>query len=369
MLGIGGALHQNSFLRPPPAEKHMKNVRRLLSVGVGSKTKVGGGMRREPSSSSSSSSSSSEKDEKSMKRKRVDETDGLDRKKKKTSSEWIPMVDVIMDGKKKLQSGELMNGVTFAFIGSSGCGKSTLIRKVFIDDLFTIQAKKVDKKEFLIQVFTESSKSDAFKGLDKNILVDGKGLDEDNINWCYHMNEKYDKKYNFMIILDDVLELQYKKLVKRMFLVMRNTNISSLVSLQYPNLIPKPVRTSVYFTVLFYFNTDEAIELVVRGWLSAYLPGKNIREKMLYYRKWTKGEDGHQMFLVDNLNHKCYAVKGDYTCKELPMITSTSSSSSNNAKRREDRESIYGDIFTNDKPSSTNDDSDGGGGGSEEEDD
>lgn len=360
MLGIGGALHQNSFLHPPPAEKHMKNVRRLLSVGVGSKTKGGGGNPHEPSSSSSSSSSSD--GEKSLKRKR-ESTVPLDRKKKKTSSEWIPMTDVIMEGKKKLQSGELKNGVTFAFIGSSGCGKSTLIRKVFIDDLFTVQAKKVDKKEFLIQVFTESSKSDAFQGMDKNILVDGKGLDEDNINWCYHMNEKYDKKYNFMIILDDVLDLQYKKLVKRMFLVMRNTNISSLVSLQYPNLIPKPVRTSVYFTVLFYFNTDEAIELVVRGWLSAYLPGKNIREKMLYYRRWTKGEDGHQMFLVDNLNHKCYAVKGDYTCRELPMITATSSPYqsflSKDGKRREDRESIYGDIFGNDKPSSLNEGSDG----------
>lgn len=353
MLGIGGALHQNSFLHPPPDEKHMKNVRRLLSVGVGNKTKAGGGSRLGPSSSSSSSSSDDEPV--NLKRKRSTAiSSNLEKKKRKTSSEWIPMSDVIMEGKKKLQAGELKNGVTFAFIGSSGCGKSTLIRKVFIDDLFTVKSKEIDKKEFIIQVFTESAKSDAFKGMDKSILVDGKGLDEDNINWCYHMNEKYDKKYNFMIILDDVLELQYKKLVKRMFLVMRNTNISSLVSLQYPNLIPKPVRTSVYFTVLFYFNTDEGIELAVRGWLSAYLPGKNIREKMLFYRKWTKGENGHQMFLVDNLNHKCFLVKGNYCCKELPMITSLPSSSE--SCKREDRESTFDDIFEKDEISETNKD-------------
>lgn len=232
------------------------------------------------------------------------------------------MLDVISEGKKKLQSAEKKNGVTFAFIGSSGCGKSTLIRKVFIDELFTKRAKEQDNKEFIIQVFTESSKSDAFDGLakDKNILMDCKGLDEHNINWCYHMNEKYDKKYNFMIILDDVLDIQYKKLVRRMFLIMRNTNISSLVSLQYPNLIPKAVRTSVYFTVLFYLNTDEGIELAVRGWLSAYLPGKNLKEKILHYRSWTQGEGGHQMFLLDNLNHKCYYVDSEYNCKEIPMI-------------------------------------------------
>ena len=122
-------------------------------------------------------------------------------------------------------------------------------------------------------------------------------------------------------ILDDVLDLQYKMLVKRMFLTMRNTNISSLVSLQYPNLVPKAIRTSVYFTLLFYLNTDEAVELAVRGWLSAYLPGHTVKEKMLFYRRWTKQGHGHQMILVDNLNHKCYLVDSEYYCKELPMIT------------------------------------------------
>jgi hypothetical protein len=248
-------------------------------------------------------------------------------------NEWTPMVDVICDGKKTLQDEEQKNGVTFAFIGSSGCGKSTLIRKIFIDQIFTIKAKE-DKKEFIIEVFTESSKSDAFKDMDKNILVDTKGLDEHNINFCYHMNENYDKKYNFLIILDDCLDIQYKMLVKRMFLTMRNTNISSLVSLQYPNLVPKAIRTSVYFTMLFYLNTDEAVELAVRGWLSAYLPGHTVKEKMLFYRRWTKQNKGHSMFLVDNLNHKCYMVTSEYMCKEMPMITTLDYPSEPIAKRR-----------------------------------
>ena len=336
MLGIGGALHQNSSLHPPPSDKHMQNVRRLNSLDSGSRKEVDAARSlRVPFPKSS------------RKRKRganPPEDSKKDEKMEENTSnfgkEWIPMVDVISQGKQKLQSSEKKNGVTFAFIGSSGCGKSTLIRKVFIDQIFTVRAKEDDKKEFIIQVFTESSKSDAFDGLakDKNILMDCKGLDENNINWCYHMNEKYDKKYNFMIILDDVLDIQYKKLVRRMFLIMRNTNISSLVSLQYPNLIPKSVRTSVYFTVLFFLNTDEGIELAVRGWLSAYLPGKNIKEKILHYRGWTQGEEGHQMFLLDNLNHKCYYVNNEYGCKEIPMIRKYSddppSASSSTAKRR-----------------------------------
>lgn len=304
MSGNVAGLDRSQYQPQPHGEKCTATVHRIC--GEGSYTNVKG-------DGDASSSSRKRKRQSNEKAEQKEEDGNMD-------GEWIPMVDVICEGKKTLQDSESKNGVTFAFIGSSGCGKSTCIRKVFIDQIFTERAKE-DKKEFIIQVFTESSKSDAFKDMDKKILVDTKGLDEHNINFCYHMNENYDKRYNFLFILDDVLDLQYKMLVKRMFLTMRNTNISSLVSLQYPNLIPKAIRTSVYFTLLFYLNTDEAVELAVRGWLSAYLPGHTIKEKMLYYRRWTKQGHGHQMMLVDNLNHKCYLVDSKYNCKELPMIT------------------------------------------------
>jgi len=315
-------LDRNQYQPQLHGEKHTANVHRLCGEGSCKSAKGDG---------ASSSRKRKVQTQLSFKKEKQEESE---EEGGKPGGEWIPMVDVICEGKKTLQDAESKNGVTFAFIGSSGCGKSTCIRKVFIDQIFTQRAKEEDKKEFIIQVFTESAKSDAFKDMDKGILMDTKGLDEHNINFCYHMNENYDKKYNFLFILDDVLDLQYKMLVKRMFLTMRNTNISSLVSLQYPNLIPKAIRTSVYFTLLFYLNTDEAVELAVRGWLSAYLPGHSVKEKMLYYRRWTKQGHGHQMMLVDNLNHKCYLVDSKYNCKELPMITTLEYPSESLAKRR-----------------------------------
>lgn len=334
MLGIGGAL-QNPFQRRPPADKHTENVRRLRDGDPASHAKDDG---------TDDGASSSKK----RKRKEDKETTATPAKKKEkqsktTSSSWIPLHQVLIEAKEKMQGPEKANGITFAFMGSSGCGKSTVIMKVFVDQIFGKKATRQRKdREYIIQIMTQSAKSDAFKELPKDVLVDSKGLDEDNINFCYHMNEEYKKKYNFFIMLDDVLDVRYKDLVQRMFLTMRNTNISSLISIQYPKLIPVSIRTSVYFALFFFFNNDEATEQAVRGWLSAYLPGKSIREKIYYYREWVLQNDGHNMFLMDNLNHRCYKIDTTnevYNCIELPMIASldqvcSSTSSSSGSSRR-----------------------------------
>lgn len=321
MLGIGGAL-QTPFQHRPPADKHMENVHRLRDGDPSSSAKGGETDGGEPSKKRKRG-----KDDKANMSSSHD--NNKEKQRKLTSSSWIPLAEVLIEAKEKMQGPEKANGITFAFMGSSGCGKSTVIMKVFIGQIFGKKATQARKdKEYIIQIFTQSAKSDAFKELPKDIMVDPKGLDEDNINFCYHMNENYNKKYNFFVMLDDVLDVRYKDLVQRMFLTMRNTNISSLISIQYPKLIPVSIRTSVYFALFFFFNNDEATEQAVRGWLSAYLPGKSIREKIYYYREWVLQNDGHNMFLMDNLNHRCYKIdtsNENYRCCELQMITSLDS--------------------------------------------
>lgn len=312
MLGIGGAL-QNPHPFRLPDDKHKKTVEKIHA----SLSKEGGDVYQ--NEASSSTKEKKELDEKKQKRKE------LIKRKRLNDGSSKHLIDVILEGKEKMQADGIKNGVTFAMIGSSGCGKSTVIKKIFIDGLYGKEATKKhgEKKDYIIQIFTESAKSDAFKELGKDIIVDSKGLDVDNINFLYHMNEEYDKKYNFVVILDDVIKIKYIDLIERMFLTMRNTNITSLVSLQYPNLIPKTIRTSVYFTFLFMMNNDQGVELVVEGWLSSYLYGKTMREKKKEYLEWTLGPDkeGHQFFFRDNLNHRVYKVDSDYICTEMPLIS------------------------------------------------
>lgn len=241
-------------------------------------------------------------------------------KPKSVEKTVVKLGDLLLQAKKEMQNKDSNNGVTFALIGSSGSGKSTMLRKVFLDDIY---GQRKDK-DYIVTIFTESEDSDAFVKLPKDVLIDGSGVDQDLIHFCYKTNIEYQKRFNFLILLDDCIHIRYKQMIEKMFLVMRNTNISSIVSLQYPKLIPISIRTSVYFTFLMCLNNEEGIEIAVKSWLSSYLPGRNIREKMTYYRTWTLD---HKCFLMDNLNHKCYRIDSDYNCYEMELVPFESSES------------------------------------------
>ena len=221
--------------------------------------------------------------------------------------------DILLYGKQKMQNVDSNNGVTVGMVGSSGAGKSTLIREIFLEDVFGLRKDK----DYIITIFTESPDSDAFRNLPKDVKVDGYGLDEDQINWAYRMNLLHGKQYNFMYILDDVLQLRYQKQLERMFLIMRNTNVTSVVSIQYPNLIPRPIRTSVYYIFCMRFNSHEGVEMAVEYFLSSYIPGSSKKEKCEIYATWA---EHHRFYLIDNLNYKTYAVDSNFMCKELPKI-------------------------------------------------
>jgi len=235
-----------------------------------------------------------------------------------------------------MQNPEKRNGCTYAIIGSSGCGKSHLLKTIFLDNVYLDDIDRLKyglpkynvgskKQKYIVILFTTSAKSDVFEERraikNKRFLIDKRGVDEDIINYCYNINLKSEKKYRFIIILDDCIHIRYQKMIERMFLTMRNMNISSIISLQYARLIQPAIRTSVYFTFLFCQNSDEGIELAVRSWLSSYLEGASLKAKMESFRVWTNKENGHCFYMLDNLNHTCFKVNSSYQCEQLPMIS------------------------------------------------
>lgn len=224
----------------------------------------------------------------------------------------------IMDAKSEMQSAESKNGVTIILVGSSGAGKSHFMKNVFFDRIYSNCNKSPKDFDFWIRLlFTESPYSNALKDLinDKEgTAVFKMGFDLDMINYVINMNYIYEKEYNFFLAFDDCIKLRYIDIIEKLICIHRNINVSSLISLQWPKMIPLACRTSVYFQFFFNFNSEDGIKIVIDDFLSMYIPGKNRIEKMKYYKKWCSD---YGFFMIDNLNHKVFQVNKKYLMEEL----------------------------------------------------
>jgi hypothetical protein len=170
--------------------------------------------------------------------------------------------------------------------------------------------------EYISVLFTESKHADPLKGLHDtdDIIIDAMGLNEGVYKWMHMMNFRYDKKFRFLVMIDDVITVKNMRVVYDAFLTYRNMNISSVVSLQYLKLCPLSIRSSLYFCFLLPMNSNEGIEQLVRGYMAMYLPGHTVDEKISTYKRMASD---HHFFLLDNLNHKCYYVDSDFYAVEM----------------------------------------------------
>ncbi len=260
--------------------------------------------------------------------------------------------DLVREAKSSMQidnDSEKKNGVTYALFGGSGSGKSTLLRKVFIDDVYSNQRIVKKEDEFISLFFTESKHADPLKGLHgegEDTILDACGFDQDVISWMYAMNYTYEKRYNFVVISDDVIGVKHLPIVYKMFLTFRNMNVTSMVSLQYMKHCPLSVRGSLYFVIILANSNDEAARQVVEAYLMHYLPGTSLVAKLSHFKDMVAG---YQFFFVDNLNHKCYHVNSDYQACELPKRPPEEmfNRSSSSAPSISSNEEFGGDLIQN----------------------
>lgn len=172
-------------------------------------------------------------------------------------------------------------GNTIFIIGSSKMGKSTCMMHLY--------RKYFDKKNFISMLFSKSKHIDVYK--DNNRLMKCDTFNNDSaklINLEKFINSKTRNKYNFMNMLDDIVDVKFNKLLNEMIMTYRNSNISCIVSMQYAKLLAKNARTNINNIILFGFNTDESIEDIIKTYLKGYfgkLGLKSMDEKINFYRK------------------------------------------------------------------------------------
>lgn len=155
-------------------------------------------------------------------------------------------------------------GNSTVIFGSSKTGKSTLMMylyekfyqsdKDFICTLFSINSQlkiyDIDKK--LLRCNTFNDRSEKFIKLEKLI------------------NTKTKNHYKFLNMFDDIINMKYGSLLNEMILTYRNSNLSTIICLQYPFLLNKGNRANVNNVFIFGSNTNESIVDLINTFLKPY---------------------------------------------------------------------------------------------------
>ena len=159
------------------------------------------------------------------------------------------------------------SGNSIVILGSSKAGKTHVMKAIY-DKYFNDVPKKMKLQSIL---FSVNAHADVYKSLPNKVHVcnkfDANGMKL--INQMKKINMTNDNKFNWLIALDDIIDAKYSTLLNNLILTYRNSNFSSIVSLQYPYLLSKGSRSSINQALFGAFNTDESIESVIKSFLGS----------------------------------------------------------------------------------------------------
>ena len=178
------------------------------------------------------------------------------------------------------------SGNSILCIGSSKAGKSTAMMALF--------NKYFNNKKYISTLFSVNShipiynnKGDLIK-INKFVIQSEQIIkDMKKIN----MLSEPINKWRFCILLDDIVDARYSRILNNLLLTYRNSNFSSIISIQYAKLISKAARCSANNLLFFSQNLQEGIESVLRSFLGAEF-GKlgvtKMNDQISLYRLLTK---------------------------------------------------------------------------------
>jgi len=216
------------------------------------------------------------------------------------------MVYISMDGEFfatedfKLDVPEKGGGCSIGMVGAGRSGKTTAL--VYI-------MNKYFSKHIGV-LFTGSPQIKEYQDIN---LIQSCQFQPRVIKTMYEINKDTNNHYKFLCVLDDIVDRKFDKEVLKCWTIYRNSDLSSVVSVQDVNLLNASGRNNINFLMLFKLNTDDRVERCIKAYLSSHFPkGMKMIDKVRWYKKNT--EDHHFIF-VDSLNDKIYRSRIDLSKK------------------------------------------------------
>lgn len=188
-------------------------------------------------------------------------------------------------------------GNTFALFGASKSGKTTLMMRLYKEEF----KKFISLKLLLTTLYAMNPQLPIYN--QKYLLkfpvddIDAMNRNEikDYIEWQRKVNKLNDNKFQFLNMFDDFINMRYNELINNLILTYRNSNISSVLCLQYVNLLSKQARSNINHIFLLHMNTDESIEVAIKVYLQSYIKKHSILDPINWYKDVTR--DHHCIYL------------------------------------------------------------------------
>jgi len=206
---------------------------------------------------------------------------------------------MIMEGIRNIDSLKLpdrSSGCSFLIMGSTRSGKTTMMNYIY-DSIF---------KNHITVLHTYSSQASIYRGISKSCLICPQFYPE-LIDDTYKINKKTDNEYEFLHIIDDVVDNKNDPQIKRLLTILRNSRISGIITGQSLTIFNNIARGNINYVLLGYLNSDAAVEQCIKAYLLSYFPTKmNMIDKIKRYRELTSD---HHFFVIDNIHGEIFRTK------------------------------------------------------------
>jgi len=185
-------------------------------------------------------------------------------------------------------------GVSVALLGSTRSGKTTFL-KYLLDKHFAKHLKVLMSNSIHAPIYKD------MKDMVKSPLYIPKLVKEG-----YMINKETKNHYDFLYILDDIVTGKFDKELLKLLAIYRNSNMSAIISIQSPILLNSATRGNLNYVMLGRMNSEEQIEKTIKMYLTSYLDGKNMTEKIKNYKALT---EDHYWIVINNLDGSIYRTK------------------------------------------------------------
>jgi hypothetical protein len=131
------------------------------------------------------------------------------------------------------------------------------------------------------------------------------------IKLCQKINQKTKNHYRFCIILDDIVDQKSNSTLLKMFLTLRNCNISAILSVQSTMLVNKLVRGNCNYILLGKLSGEESIIDTYRKFLVNYKSDLGIKSDSEIVPVYDRLTDNYNFIFVNTLKDKIYTTNKD----------------------------------------------------------